>query len=330
MKSLREGQDYRLYQIYIWGGLAVIVIWILLFAIWDTMGIVDLSDMALLGVIFAPITLWILGILAYWWWVFLFKGNQEFEESLRQRPEEVPKLSALKSWSQLHTAMCIHGGDSDELRETSKAASRPVIIWYGMSNFLVLWILGCAWAYIFFQDVSPVDIRKIMAVGVVVIMVLILVVTPLLLSITIKGGESAYLAPLGLSLVEDTSEDMYISGLRSMGKAMTQDRPTVLKGGRRGRPVHIETIGKRCYTLVQTQTPPFEIHSQEGKLAPGEGAPETVTRALKGLRKAKRWRGIAVTGGAQGVAVERESPGENMWLYDLWLIERLLEQICPT
>jgi len=56
-------------------------------------------------------------------------------------------------------------------------------------------------------------------------------------------------------------------------------------------------------------------------------APEAVIGALKGLRKAKRWRGVRVTGGSEGIGIERESPGQNMWLYDLWLIERLLESI---
>jgi hypothetical protein len=79
--------------------------------------------------------------------------------------------------------------------------------------------------------------------------------------------------------------------------------------------------------LVQAGTPPFEIRSQEGKLVADKDAPEAVTEALKGLRKAKRWRGVKVTGGSEGIGVERESPGQNMWLYDLWLIERLLESI---
>ena len=56
-------------------------------------------------------------------------------------------------------------------------------------------------------------------------------------------------------------------------------------------------------------------------------APEAVIEALKGLRKAKRWRGVKATGGSEGIGIERESPGQNMWLYDLWLIERLLESI---
>jgi hypothetical protein len=72
-----------------------------------------------------------------------------------------------------------------------------------------------------------------------------------------------------------------------------QERSGGVGGSRRGRQVHIETVGKRSYTWVQAGTPPFEIHSQAGKLVADKGAPEAVIEALKGLRKAKRWRGVA-------------------------------------
>jgi hypothetical protein len=48
---------------------------------------------------------------------------------------------------------------------------------------------------------------------------------------------------------------------------------------------------------------------------------------LKSLRKAKRWRGIDVYAGKDGIAIQRESKGTNMWLYDLWLAEYLMEKI---
>jgi hypothetical protein len=37
--------------------------------------------------------------------------------------------------------------------------------------------------------------------------------------------------------------------------------------------------------------------------------------------------GLGSARSAEGIGIERESPGQNMWLYDLWLIERLLESI---
>ena len=116
------------------------------------------------------------------------------------------------------------------------------------------------------------------------------------------------------------------SGILGIGQAMIHEGATVFNGSRRGRLVHVETIGKHSYTWVQAETPPFKIHSRAGKLVADEDAPQAVMEALKGLRKAKRWRGVEVTGGPEGIGIERESKGQNMWLYDLWLIERLLSE----
>ena len=216
MTRLHEGLDYLLYRIYIWGGIAAMVIYFVLVTYLDALEFIDVprTGTAPLAIYSAPVTPWVLGILAYWWWVFLFKGNKELKESVRKRPESTPEISALKSWSTLHTAMAIYGGNVDEILEEAKAARRPVLIWYGMQNLLVLWILGNFWVWVCFQDDLPFDIRKVMAFGVVGIIILFLVVTPFLVGRSIKGGEAAYLAPLGLLLAEPPSDKPYISGIQ--------------------------------------------------------------------------------------------------------------------
>jgi hypothetical protein len=45
------------------------------------------------------------------------------------------------------------------------------------------------------------------------------------------------------------------------------------------------------------------------------------------IRKAKRWQGVAVYVGPEGIGVQRQSKGTNMWLYDLWLAEYLIDRI---
>ena len=89
--------------------------------------------------------------------------------------------------------------------------------------------------------------------------------------------------------------------------------------------VHIETIGKHSLTLLQARMPEFTVRSNDGKLVPDAGAPEAATKALRSLRKAKRWRGIVVHAGPEGIGIQRQSRGTNMWLYDLWLAEYLGE-----
>jgi hypothetical protein len=110
------------------------------------------------------------------------------------------------------------------------------------------------------------------------------------------------------------------------GQKLIPDGPTIVEGERYGRLVHIEMIAKHSLTVVQAKTLEFTVQSNDGKLVPDEEAPDAVTKALKSLRKAKRWRGIVVHAAPEGIAVQRQSKGTNMWLYDLWLVEYLLDK----
>jgi hypothetical protein len=85
-------------------------------------------------------------------------------------------------------------------------------------------------------------------------------------------------------------------------------------------------LEKYSLTVVQAKLPEFKVRSEAGKLTPKKGAPDQVVAAIKSLRKAKRWQGIQVYAGPDGIGVQRQSKGTNMWLYDLWLAEYLLEK----
>jgi hypothetical protein len=308
---LREGWDYLLYKIYIWGGLAALVVYILLAAL-----VVHTDTQPGIKTFAGPISLYLFGAVSYWWWVFLCKGNRKLKTLVQERPKSHPELSALKSWNMLHQAMALYGGDTDELIKLDRAGRVPVLIWYGGVNGLLVWILGCLWlGWLGIlpsrpgHDIPADPYFPIMVVGIFVWIAAMMVGTPLLAGWAGRSGEAAYLAPLGLGMVEVGS---------------VPPEGAVVEGIRHGRLVHIETMGKQTLTVVQAKVPPFTIQSELGKLVADEGAPEFVIRRLKGLRKAKRWRGITVTGGAEGIAIRRESRGQNMWLYDLWLAERLL------
>jgi hypothetical protein len=135
------------------------------------------------------------------------------------------------------------------------------------------------------------------------------------------------LAPLGLALTRVPRLEADRIGLIGGGQKLIPDGPAIVEGERYGRLVHIETIDKHCLTVVQAEVPEFKLQSNEGKLVPDKGAPEALVKALKSLRKAKRWRGIVVYAAPEGIAVQRQSRGINMWLYDLWLAEYLLDEI---
>jgi hypothetical protein len=321
MTRMHEGLDYRLYKIYIWGGAALVVVQILVSTlVFDAL---ELPGPQAFLVIAGPLLLWIAGIFVYWWWVFLFKGNAELEEWSQARGQGVPGIKALKSWSTLHQAMAIHGGNVEALIKHAKKGRRPVLLWYGGVNLLLLWVV-CP---IVLGSLGVIPGGKtvlgIWLAGVFVWVALMLVGTPFLLTLGSKRAEMTYLAPLGLALTSPPGLEADRTGLMAEGQKQTLDGAAIFEGERHGRLVHIETIGKRSLTVLQAEMPELTVRSNDGKLVPDREAPEAVAKALKRLRKAKRWRGIGVQAGPEGIGIQRQSRGTNMWLYDLWLAEYL-------
>jgi hypothetical protein len=326
MNQLHQGLDYKLYKIYIWGGLPLLVVHIFVSTlVFDALGLPGTrSFLVLIG----PFLLWFAGILLYWWWVFLFKGNRELEELSQAQGQGVPGIKALKSWNTLHQAMAIHGGNVEELIKNAKKARWPILLWYGSLNLLAVWI--CGPITLGSLEIIQADWGNkgwIWIAGVFVWIALMLVGTPVLLSLGSKSAEKAYLAPLGLAVTKTAGLEVDVIGLIGGGQKLIPDGPAIVEGERYGRLIHIETIGKHSLTVVQAKMPEFKVQSNDGKLVPHEGAPEAVAGALKSLRKAKRWRGIVVHAGPEGIAIQRQSKGTNMWLYDLWLAEYFLDEI---
>jgi hypothetical protein len=330
VKQLHEGLDYKLYKIYIWGGLPLLVIYIVVTAL-------ILERRNQLGpaggpFIIIPLMLWFGGILLYWWWVFLFKGNQELQELAQSPGREVPGIKSLKNWNTLHQAMAVHGGSVKEFIRNAKKANRPVIVWFGFMNLLPCWIFG---PFILgflglMPEAMPGTQLGIWVGGAVVWAVLMLVLTYVLLGWGARASEKAYLAPLGLAITRVPGLKPDVIGIIGDGQQLIPDGPAIVEGERHGRLVHIETIDKHSLTVLQAKLPEFKVLNKEGKLTPDKNAPGDVVDALKSLRKAKRWQGIEVYAGPEGIAVRRESKGTNMWLYDLWLAEYLLDKISTS
>jgi len=327
LKQLHEGLDYTLYKIYVWGGLPLLVIYIVVTAL-------ILESRNQLGpaggpLIFIPLMLWLGGILLYWWWVFLFKGNKELRELAQSPRGGFPGIDSLKNWDTLHQAMAVHGGNLQEYLKNAKRANRPMIVWFGFVNLLPCWIFG---PFILgflglMPDVASGIQLGIWVGGAVVWAVLMLVLTYFLLGWGTRASEKAYLAPLGLAgtRVPGLKPDVIV--MLGCGQKLIPDGPAIVEGERYGRLVHIETIDKYSLTVLDVNLSEFRVLSKEGKLMPEGNAPGEVVDALKSLRKAKRWQGIEVYAGPEGIAVQRESKGTNMWLYDLWLAEYLLDKI---
>ena len=78
MTRLHEGLDYKLYRIYVFGGFGLLGIYIL--AVGFRFESLGRPTQDLFALVFVPVVVYIGGILLYWWWVFLFKGNRELEQ----------------------------------------------------------------------------------------------------------------------------------------------------------------------------------------------------------------------------------------------------------
>jgi len=327
MTHSHEGLDYKLYKIYIWGGLAFLVIYSFVAGL-----ILDSRNQ--LGAaggpfIVIPLMVWFSGIMLYWWWVILFKSKRELEELVKAPACGFPGIKSLKNWNTLHQAMALSGGDVEAFIKNAKKANRPLIVWFGCMNLLPGWIFApFVLGYLgIMPDIQPSNLLGIWLAGVIIWVVLMLVVTYVLLGWGGRASEEAYLTPLGLAVTQAPGLAIDVISLLGSGQKWIPDGPAIVEGQRYGRLVHIETIAKHSLTIVQTKLPDFRVQSKEGKLTPDENSPEEVVAAFKSLRKAKRWKGINVFAGADGIAIQRESKGTNMWLFDLWLAEFVLDKI---
>jgi hypothetical protein len=325
MFRLPEDWGYTLYKIYIFAGIVgIVVVGVVTSMLFDPHGLEGIT----LGASAACVTIYVFGILGYWWWNFLIQGYIQINALAGESLEASPEVKHLKSWRTLSEAMTLYGGNVEEHVKLARAAQRPIILWFALvPNLAVILVFAHFWLGYF--DIIPygAQTRNYVIAVAILFVVYALALTYYLVGISAEGGEKAYLRPLGLSIVDTSSPP---SSLPEVESSNHIPGATVIAGTRHGRMVQIEASGKYSLTLVSSRVPRFAVHSQKGKLLPSENAPEPVRSSLRSLRKAKRWGGIELSAGQGGVAVERESKGQNMWLYDLWLAERLLEALDNT
>jgi hypothetical protein len=135
------------------------------------------------------------------------------------------------------------------------------------------------------------------------------------------------MAPLGLSVTEkpDVSFETREPAMPGMNVRLRGD--TVLSGERNGRGVEVrigghEAAGTTTVTVAGS-CPEFTARSRDGKVRPGDGAPEAVASALRSVPNSVRWKRVEVEGGPEGIVVTRKKGEQRDWLCDLWLAERL-------
>jgi hypothetical protein len=80
--------------------------------------------------------------------------------------------------------------------------------------------------------------------------------------------------------------------------------------------------------------PELHVRSEGGQLRASERSPAELHAALAGLSRDKRWEGVEVKGGPEGITVFHRleggrSAGTQGYLDDLWLAEALAALLAP-
>jgi hypothetical protein len=165
--------------------------------------------------------------------------------------------------------------------------------------------------------------------------IIILYTLYLIVRLLMPGGtlDKAYnasvpaLEPLGLSQVER----LQIGARPRIGGPGLEKKVSgalAYAGTRHGRQVSIRipADGEATTTLAGSY-PTFHVTSKGERLTARSGAPNGVNAVLEPLRASSYWKGVTVTGGADGLTVEREKGGGEHWMRDLWLAEHLADAI---
>jgi hypothetical protein len=142
-----------------------------------------------------------------------------------------------------------------------------------------------------------------------------------------RGYERLDLAmkPLGLTLDERPQVRMVTRAPTMPGYSAKLIGPTVMSGQRHGRRVEVSQEQGLSELTLHASVPAFEARARDGRFSAKDGA-SNAAAILRGLPASEGWKGVRVHGGRDGIVVDRKGdPGA--WLCDLWLAERLADQL---
>jgi hypothetical protein len=154
--------------------------------------------------------------------------------------------------------------------------------------------------------------------------------------IVIPGGtvSQAYragadmLSPLGLDMTQEPRVGLE-HRLGQPGYSGKLVGTFALEGERHGRRVSMRRESDGATVIaVGGSYPEFSVRSDGDRLRAARGSPPQVGRALGSLSRSKRWNGMELRAGADGITVERRRDSSGFdWLCDLWLAERLADAV---
>jgi hypothetical protein len=309
MKGTGAGWDSCLYRAFVILGILGIVA----STVVSALAFPDGSQMPLyIGL--GSVAIFMVLLVGYWIVQIVFLGYGGLKAPDLAEKRDPNDLSILQNWNTLFNAMVTEGGNPELMKKAVKKGNSSLIIWFMWAAVIALCPIAMMLPYAFgILEWSYIRYAVMGYLGMVVFMAFLSV---FLGGRSAQASEEVMLAPLGLRLV----------ALPTVG--VIGDRPrvqggSVIEGVRFARVVRIEVQMGRVTTQVNYPAPVFVINGIEAQ----SGAPQAVLDALRKLRKAKRWEGLQILGDKNGITAARNSKGQNMWLYDLWLIERIVREL---
>jgi hypothetical protein len=131
--------------------------------------------------------------------------------------------------------------------------------------------------------------------------------------------------PLGLSLADRPTVEMVPRPPTMPGYSARLLGPTVMMGERHGRRVEVHQEQGLSETTVRASIPEFEARARRGRFSVENGA-SGAGAVLSAISASDRWNGVRVHGGRDGIVVDRKGD-PSAWLCDLWLAERLADEL---
>jgi hypothetical protein len=131
--------------------------------------------------------------------------------------------------------------------------------------------------------------------------------------------------PLGLSLEERPDVKFVPRAPTMAGYSARLVGPTVMTGERHGRRVEVRQEQGESEVTVRASVPEFDAKARDGRLVANDHA-ANAGGVLRSLPSSERWKGVRVHGDGEGIVVERKGD-VSAWLCDLWLAERLADEL---
>lgn len=124
--------------------------------------------------------------------------------------------------------------------------------------------------------------------------------------------------PLGLEIVEVVG-----AGEPGGRRPLAPHGNTEIRGMRHGRMVVVRLREASTEVVIEAHVPPFALRGAMDGWDDVCDAPPEVREVLGSLMPNRRWQGLQVTGGEDGVRLHRAQDSARSWMHDLWLAELL-------